>query len=536
MMRKSPKLALILIGLFLISLAGSLAIHYATYWGPWAYSDSTEYIATARSILAGRGLGYAAASGDFVLYSLHPPLYPLVLSALGLIGLDILVAARWLNILLFGLAIFLSGSISYAIFRSAWLAITMSIALSTIPVFVDVSSGAMSEPLYLLASILAFGLLVFYLARRKGILLVGSAILACMAALSRYVGIVVVIACVITLLVAGRINWKKRILDILTFCLASLAPLAAWLIWIYSQSRSLAMRTILLQSDLPTAVMALRKGMMEIFLSWLPFKELFRSYNYIIGRNYLFVLLIVIAALTILLILSRIFKRPASQDQSLGSTFIFLWALFSIGNILVLAYTFLFTTPTPDLNTRTLLPVQFGSTIYVITLLASVVHEFRLPQAMNVVCGLLILGFMYPNAQASWKLISQYHQFGLGYTNAAWHNSQTLQALNTMPSTTPLITNEATAVLLHLDRAAFDFCSPPCNPSSGIRYGDDLLDPVQKIFREQGAALVLFYPYCDAQNHPSSSYSLAQLNSLTRDLNQAFQSCDGAIYYYPAKQ
>ncbi len=528
------KSILVLMILLVISLAGVVAIHYSTTWGPWAYSDSTEYISAARSLLAGSGLGYMAASGHFVQYTLHPPLYPLVLSVLGLLRIDLLEGARWLNILLFGLTIFLSGVFVYAIFRNAWFAIVLSLTLLTLPMFVDVSSGAMSETLLIFTSCLAIGLLTLYLGRRKTIFLAGSAIATALAILARYPGIVVAVACTLVLLVEGQTSWRLRLRNVVTFCVLSLAPLVAWLAWLFSQSRSLAVRTYLLPGNLQASIMSLRKALMETFLSWLPYKEHLPAYNYTVGRNYLLGLLIIVLILACLVILRRLFVRKVTQDQALLSIFTILFALFTIGNILLLAITFLFTAPTPDIDTRTLLPVQIGALFFGLSLLALAIHEFHLPQPVGWACGLLVLAFIYPNGQASWKLVKEFHQTGGGYTSAAWHSSQTLQAVKDLPASTPIISNAGDAILLHLDRATYDFCAPSCDSNGPLRYGDDLQDPIQKIFREQGAALVLFYPYCDARNNASYAESLAKLNTLTQGLRQADSACDGAIYFYPA--
>jgi hypothetical protein len=48
----------ILLVIALLSLIGSVAIAFSTRWVPWAYSDSTAYIASARTLLEGDGLGF----------------------------------------------------------------------------------------------------------------------------------------------------------------------------------------------------------------------------------------------------------------------------------------------------------------------------------------------------------------------------------------------------------------------------------------------------------------------------------------------
>jgi hypothetical protein len=75
------------------------------------------------------------------------------------------------------------------------------------------------------------------------------------------------------------------------------------------------------------------------------------------------------------------------------------------------------------------------------------------------------LVFILSNAQVSWQIITRYHQWGAGYTGAAWQRSATLQALQALPPDIPIITNETAAVLLLADRPAYDFCGPTYDPN-----------------------------------------------------------------------
>ena len=64
----------ILVVLLLLSVAGGVMVFLATQNGPGGFSDSVEYIVTARNFLNGSGLGMFMPSGRFVLTYLHPPL------------------------------------------------------------------------------------------------------------------------------------------------------------------------------------------------------------------------------------------------------------------------------------------------------------------------------------------------------------------------------------------------------------------------------------------------------------------------------
>lgn len=527
--RLTPTLLIIV----LISLAGMLAIYYSTYWGPWVFSDSVEYIVSGRNLLAGDGFGYRAPSGDIVLYTLHPPLYPLVLSGMGLMGFDLIEAARWLNIVLFGATIFLSGAFTYTLFNSSWLALSLSISILSLPVWVDVSSGAMSEPLFLFTGTLAICLLILYLGQRKGFLLILSAFSAGLATLARYPGIVAVVACIFGLVVAGQISWKKRLRDILEFLVISLTPLIGWLTVIFYQSRTLAAREFPVPTDLWASTIDLRKKLMETFWSWLPYQEYLPTYTYNRARNYLIIFLILILLLISLIIVNKLRPRNLLHSSPLELSFALIWIIFAFGNIALLAGTYLFTNPIPDINIRTLLPVQFGLAVVLLTLIGSVINEYRLPHFVGFAVMGLVLIISFPNIQASWKMINQLHTFGAGYTSHVWHSNLTLQYTRKIPAGVPIISNEAAGLLLLADRPAYDFCSQPCDPSGHIRYGDDPLDPIQRIFREDGAALVFFYPACGVQYEQWYSSTLERLHLLTLDLRRAFLSCDGAVYFYP---
>ncbi len=510
-----------------------LAIIYSTHWGPWVFSDSVEYIVSARNLLAGNGLGYLAPSGEFVLYTLHPPLYPLVLSVLGLVGFDLVEAARWLNIVLFGGTIFLTGAFTYNLFHSSWLAISLSISLLTLPTLVDVSSGAMSEPLSLFAGILAICLLILYLSQRKGYLLILSAISAGLAVLSRYPGIAVVAACIIGLLIAGIFSWKQRLRRILAFCTVSLTPLGAWLLWIFYQSHTFAARAYPMPNDLWASTIDLRKKLMETFWSWLPYQEYLPTYTYNRARNFLVIFLVLFLVLISLILLKKFRFHRSSQSSPLEFTFMLMWMIFALGNIALLAVTYLFTDPIPDINTRTLLPVQFGLILVVLTLAGSVINEFRLPHSISMIVLGLVLIVSFPNAQTSWKMINQRHIYGAGYTSFVWQSNLTVQFLRDVPADVPVISNQSAGLLFLANRPAYDFCSQLCDPSGHTRYGDDLADPIQRIFREDRAALVFFYPACGVQFEQWYSSTLERLHLLTRGLRRAFSSCDGAIYFYP---
>jgi 4-amino-4-deoxy-L-arabinose transferase-like glycosyltransferase len=533
-MKLSVKFPPTIIFILFLSLVASVAIYFSTVWGPWAFSDSTEYIVDARNFLAGRGLGFYAPSGTFERLALHPPLYPLVLSIFGYLGFDLIQAARWLNIILFGALTFLVGTFTYRFFNAAWFALVLCAGLLTLPPLVDVFSGAMSEPLFFFTGTIGICLLTAYLKLGKRYLLTLASISISLAFLDRFPGVMLVIAGVFGLFVVGHNSLKQRLRDIFIFNLISITPTVAWITWIYSRTQTLSARKFHFTNHIWSGLIDLRKKMLELFWSWLPFQQHLPAYSYNLSRNIL-IALIILLFIPLVLILYRNLTQPGSASRSNHTlTFVFFWFVFMIGYIVLLASSFVFTSPLPDLIPRTLLPVQFALIFVLLALLLSLINEFYLHQWAGWVCAALALIIIIPNSQVSWNLISEYHQNGAGSTSKAWHTSLTLQALNDLPAYIPIITNQAAAVLLLTDRAAYDFCYPSCNQSGSLRYGDDPADQVQQIFRERGAALVLFYPYCGVLDQPWYVKTLAQVETLTQNLSRYFSSCDGAIYFYPS--
>ena len=97
----------------IIAILGLIAILYTTHWGPWIKSDSTGYIAVARNLLNGHGLGLIRASGEFVYTAHVPPAYMLLLAMWGWANVDPVIGARITNAILFAVTLWGLGTYLY---------------------------------------------------------------------------------------------------------------------------------------------------------------------------------------------------------------------------------------------------------------------------------------------------------------------------------------------------------------------------------------------------------------------------------------
>ncbi len=279
-----------------------------------------------------------------------------------------------------------------------------------------------------------------------------------------------------------------------------------------------------------------RLSVMEIIWSWLPFTSVLPQYSYNLARN---LLLIFIILMLILFFLAARMMRKNNQklfDSSSGLMFAVLMFVFTIAYLFVLAFSYIFTHPTPDLVARTLLPAHIAVLLGFFSLLLFFIRAWSSIKPLILIPIMLIIGISISYVHDSIDIVSNYQQSGFGYTSRAWRDSETLQAIEKLPSNIPLISNESALVLFYTGRPAYDIPELINNVPQVLtnRFGDDPTDPVQKAFRENGAALVLFNSSLWQFNKIYGDQTNQRLDYLTRDLNIDAQLSDGAIYFYPA--
>src|ERR1035437_3097736 len=135
-MKKLSAKYLILAAILLVCVAGAAIAIYTTTSGPWGYTDPVVYISTARSLDRGQGLVYYEADAAFRPITIEPPFYPIALSVIGLFKVNLVVAARWLNIMAFIASIFIAGWIFYRYSRVPALGIVASALMCAFPYMV----------------------------------------------------------------------------------------------------------------------------------------------------------------------------------------------------------------------------------------------------------------------------------------------------------------------------------------------------------------------------------------------------------------
>ena len=217
--RDAPPAALGLLG------AGLVLAREATY-GVLLHWDSINYVGVARSLAAGDG--FAQFNGG--TYTVGPPLYPLLLAVPGAAGIDPLGAAGPINATLAGLAIFAGARWLARRLEARWLALWGGLALALAPPLAWMASWAMSEPLFILLTLLALMRAEAYLRGRDASALRQAAALTALACLTRWAGIPLIAAVAALLALQPGVPRTAKARHIAMYAAISAAPIALWML------------------------------------------------------------------------------------------------------------------------------------------------------------------------------------------------------------------------------------------------------------------------------------------------------------------
>jgi 4-amino-4-deoxy-L-arabinose transferase-like glycosyltransferase len=477
--------------LCILSLLGMSILYYATPWGPSVGSDSVYYITSAENLYKGIGFGLPWGNTALRPYAGNPPLYPFAVLGFLFLGFDVVSAARWVNILLFGALVFSLGWFVFHQTRSVLLALGVSILAIVLPHMFDVFSSAMSEPLFYVLFFVASFLFLQYLEKHDLKLLVGVAVFLGLAFLTRYTALAAMAATGVLLLFAGPKPWKKKITHAVLLAVLAALPGIAWLLYSYNMTSEVAEREFVAVTNLWRASASFRLAMVDIWWNWIPFSDLL-SIDYNIQKYVFAVFGLALVASLAWIGRDYILNRPdLSAEKQRAVLWITYFQLFSLFYIIIYGAAILFAHPTPDLIPRIFFPLFWGI-LFIFLGICFYMHQLQ-KGWLWVGIGFLVL-IMVANLPITLQHASQMHENGGGYTSRFWRESPVLLALKDIPYGTPIITNEPAAVLFLTGRPAHWL---PDLSKSGVvdelvMFGDADTGVEEQTFRQQKGALVLF--------------------------------------------
>ena len=215
------------------------------------------FLQVALNLLAGEG--WRDFAGDPL--TLWPPLFPLLLAAFGWVGIEPLEAGRWVNAAAFGLTILVAGCWLRSNLRSQWLTLTATAIIAASLPLSHWASRLMTEPLFVLFTVLALIQLAAFLNRKIDAPLWWAAVFTALAAITRYPGVALIGTGVLVLLPLARLK------QTLVFGAISSVPLLAVLARNWAAIGSLTQAT----GDRYPSGQSLSAGLgqaIEVFRTW----------------------------------------------------------------------------------------------------------------------------------------------------------------------------------------------------------------------------------------------------------------------------
>lgn len=533
-----PKLKLIHLFYFFVLLfcvIGGILIHYTTYQTPWVVSDTAGYFEAAENLIAGKGFVLIKASGVSESLRFHTPFYSLVLSPGVLLGVELIQYTRWLNIFSFIVLIFILGFMGYRLSKMWAFPLVLILYVVSSPAFIFSYSGAMSEPLFFLLSIASiFFLQAFFMSNSKKQFII-ACILTSAVFLTRYIGIAIVLSGGLALLIFSQGRFIEKFKTSALYLTISSFPFLLFIV------------SILARGDTPGIYQSFDRSLwhelnpvrVEII------EELwtgFRLDNILPWVQYRLKLVFVIFCFLLLvaLIIHSVWSQKRTQKFVIYKDFFFrsgvIFALIAIFSLMVIGITYVIVrVPKPSLDQRVLLPIIYSSIFSVISFVFYLSTQYRKSKfIIYLFLVILSCNLIAGNISLSQELINDLHQHGFGYSTPGWRDSDVLDAVKSLPDDVPIITNDTIAIQYYTGRRSYQIhemkdkslLNPP------YKYGDNMEDNYNNIFRNDGAALVLFNSIKWQLWSIYGEQTPQILDVLTTGLDVYYDGRDGNIYFY----
>jgi len=449
MFRIPPRLASF-IALSLIALIGVLLVIRATPNGLGLSDDSIAYIAGARSMAAGEGYREAwLASNQPVTH--FPPAFSSVLAFFGLFGADPLRAARWVNALLFGLNAALLGILGWRMTPSLMAGIALAGLFVTSGEMFSVHAVAMSEPLFIFLSLLAFWMFDLYFERHHHWLwMIACGTFVGMAYLTRYAGLALVVTFVAALLILHT-TWRKRLSSIGIF-LASVVPWAlGWsirnrLVAGNATNRAFAWHPLTSENIDPGL-----RVFSDFFIPIEPWRRVIFKQPGVIET----MIILVLGGVFVWVLVTawRYLKKPQHErtGKEAREVLSFTTGLFIFAYLASIISSMLMFDAATKFRLRILSPVLVSLLILVVVF---GIWLWLRNRHRGVVIVLTILVFalsMYKQTLT----FSTWAKSELGYASFQWYDSKAMDYLNELPEDVMIYTNEPGAVYLYTGRGSY---------------------------------------------------------------------------------
>lgn len=500
--------------LILMSLTGAGIILFATsQYGAGISPDSVGYIATARHLID--GIGFITYNNTPLLA--QPPLYPAVLGVVGFVfRIDPLISANFVSAIFFGLTLYISGLL-FLKNLPPFLAFLGTASLIVSLPLIKVSFQAWSEPPFIFFVTLYLFALLKYLEKKNVKLLLLLSFSVMLACLSRYIGVVLVLTGIISILIIQHTNLKTKLLHAFTFAFVSTLPIGIWV------GRNYLLSKTFFGPRSPSSH-SLLYNLSHIFNTlarwYLPI-QITDSHPI-----FIFLSLIVCFLIGIFFVLA---KTPLATPfkQARPFTIFLLLLIFGYSGFLIISST---TTHYDSIGDRLLSPIAVPTNLLLFFIIEKlfkrmIAHLPKKPVKLLLTAG-IALWLGYPTTGTAIYTIRQFHQ-GSEYSTKSWKNSQTIQYVreNNL-SDYPIYSNGTDVIYLFLNKNVRQI---PLKLSGADTIAKSMFS--ENTFPQENKACLIWFNQLTWR-----AYLLTpeELLSVTH-LEQRIQLDDGAIYVVSRK-
>ena len=510
--------------------AGAGLLFISMTQGVGVGGDATIYITSARNLLAGKGLGLINAAGDFRLIPYFPPFYSLVLAFFGLFTSNLPLAALVLNLVLHAGLVFLITWWTIRVSDNLFPGLLLGMLLAGSPIIIPAASWAMSEPLAIFLGFAGLILLEKGLVEDQTFPFWASAVLLGLSFLTRYSSAAFIGAAVLLIFCFEGENLKNRFLRAFGYGFVSVIPMLIWLIIDYTQTSTVASRSMLSGKTAELWAAFLPK-IKHVFTLWLLPESLTATMpGFLVTFISIFIVLFTLGCL----IGSVYALRHGTQYPRYARMFFLLSAL-NLLYLLLIVFVSLNTYPPITINTRMLLPVYIAN-FWLIYLLFALFGEYNHRLSRTFIFNTALFLFTALCVYRAYRIANQNAIDGLGYNSTAWKNSETVAYIKeNIPEDAPIVTNEETALLFLLDRRSWPMHEVYVNEPDADYYAYESStglenDSSRQTFRKGGAYLVVFDSFEDQMADIYGENTHKRIEKLFANLNVLFDGDDGTIY------
>jgi hypothetical protein len=512
-------------GLLITAIAAALYIAACTHLGPWGYSDTAVYYASARNLANGIGVGTFNLDGSFSRLRIFAPFFSIILSLFARPEFDLIEINRILDILFYAILVFSSGWLFYRISSSSILGLCFSILLGFTQDFSLIFSSMMSEPLAFMLGIPSLLLVILSVKERSFKHLVIAGILGGLAFFSRYAFIAIPISGVLILLILSRKPWKKRAIDVLTYSILAFSPMLGWLAFELLNNQTIGARSFNLDFEIKGRIIALFNGLYEMINSWFPYRpNLFPG----VRSNYFYpILLVVILFLIILAFIPTLRKRVNKEDGNSVYLLIDGSCIYLLVYFLIFFATFVFTPNQIPINQRLLSPLIPGCYLVLLSTSLNFHKVIRIKNAIPIVGLFMSLFFVYFN----FSLLVQYltdSQNPRSYSSPELRYNQIFEIISNLPEDTKIITNIPDILLFYTNKNSYYLGSDLKSEGFFIDIGDK--ERINGIVSTECGIFVLLEPDIAIQyeNRPSP-IGLQEYEEIQAQYKPIFQNESGVL-------